>query len=244
MHGLINADFYKVWIYLQSGPQLGLVATLLAWQFAVWLDRRTNHAAWANPIMVAIAVLAVALLATGTSYQTYFNGGQYVQFLLGPATVALAVPMYSNFGTMRRNFLPILFALTAGSITAAASAMVITHLLGAPRGVVISMAAKSVTTPIAMGISQDLGGVPSLTAIFVLLTGIFGGLVCLPFFRLLRIRDRRAQGLAGGTGAHGLATARLLLESETAGAFGGLAIGLNGLITAIFAPLLVRWLGF
>lgn len=244
MHALINADLYKVWVYLQSGPQLGLVATLLAWQFASWLDHRTGHAAWANPIMVAIAVLAALLLITNTSYQTYFNGGQYIQFLLGPATVALAVPMYANITTMRRNLLPILIALVAGSVTAAASAMLITHLLGAPRDVVISMAPKSVTTPIAMGISQDLGGVPSLTAIFVLLTGIFGGLICLPFFRVLRIRDRRAQGLAGGTGAHGLATARLLLESETAGAFGGLAIGLNGLITAILAPLLVRWLGF
>lgn len=244
MHTLTQTGLYSAWVYLQRGPQLGLVVTLLAWQFATWLDKRTNHAAWANPIMVAIALLAVVLLVTGTSYQTYFNGGQYVQFLLGPATVALAVPMYANFTTMKRNFVPITVALTAGSVIAAVSAMLITHMLGAPREVVISMVPKSVTTPIAMGISQDLGGIPSLTAIFVLLTGVFGGLICLPFFRLLRIRDRRAQGLAGGTGAHGLATARLLLESETAGAFGALAIGLNGLITAILAPLLVRLLGF
>ncbi|MCF3946810.1 LrgB family protein [Acidiphilium sp. AL] len=244
MHAFAGGDLYHVWVYLQSGPQLGLVATLLVWQGATSLDRRTGHAAWSNPIMVSIAVLAVLLLITGTSYRAYFRGGQYVQFLLGPATVALAVPMYANFVTMRRNLLPILVALIAGSVTASVSAMVITHWLGAPRAVVISMAPKSVTTPIAMGISQDLGGIPSLTAIFVLLTGVFGGLVCLPFFRLLRIGDRRAQGLAGGTGAHGLATARLLLESETAGAFGALAIGLNGLITAILAPLLVRFLGF
>jgi predicted murein hydrolase (TIGR00659 family) len=239
-----GGDFYHVWVYLQSGPQFGLLATLLVWQGATWLDRWTGHAAWSNPIMISIAVLAILLLATGTSYRAYFRGGQYVQFLLGPATVALAVPMYANLATMRRNLLPILIALGAGSVTASVSAMVLAHALGAPRDVVISMAAKSVTTPIAMGISQDLGGVPSLTAIFVLLTGVFGGLLCLPLFRLLRITDRRAQGLAGGTGAHGLATARLLLLSETAGAFGGLAIGLNGLVTAILAPLLVRWLGF
>lgn len=243
MHTLAAGDFYHVWVYLQSGPQLGLVATLLVWQAATWLDRRTGHAAWSNPIMLSIAALAFLLLASGTSYRTYFRGAQYVQFLLGPATVALAVPMYANFATMRRNIVPILVALIAGSVTASASAMLISHWLGAPRDVVISMAAKSVTTPIAMGISQDLGGIPSLTAIFVLLTGVFGGLVCLPLFRALRITDRRAQGLGGGTGAHGLATARLLLESETAGAFGGLAIGLNGLVTAIIAPLLVRWLG-
>lgn len=243
MQGLAGSDLYNVWIYLQSGPQLGLVATLLTWQGATWLDQRTGHAAWSNPIMVSIGVLATLLLVTGTPYQAYFRGGQYVQFLLGPATVALAVPMYANFATMRRNLVPILIALVAGSVTASASAMLIAHWLGAPHDLVISMAPKSVTTPIAMGISQDLGGIPSLTAIFVLLTGIFGGLICLPLFRALRITDRRAQGLAGGTGAHGLATARLLLESETAGAFGGLAIGLNGLVTAILAPLLVRFLG-
>jgi predicted murein hydrolase (TIGR00659 family) len=233
---------YHAWVYLQSGPLLGLTATLLAWQAASWLDERTGHAAWSNPIMIAIALLALGLIATGTSYRSYFNGGQYVQFLLGPATVALAVPMHANLATMRRNFVPILLSMIAGSLAAAASAMLIVAALGAPRAVVISIAPKSVTTPIAMGISQDLGGLPALTAIFVLLTGIFGSVVALPLFRLLRVRDRRAQGLAAGTAAHGIATARLLLESDTAGAFGGLAIGLNGLITAVMVPLLVRWL--
>jgi predicted murein hydrolase (TIGR00659 family) len=187
-------------------------------------------------------VLALALIATGTSYRSYFNGAQYVQFLLGPATVALAVPMHANLAAIRRNFVPVLVSMAAGSIAAALSAMLIVEALGAPRTVVVSIAPKSVTTPIAMGISQDLGGLPALTAILVLLTGIFGSLICLPFLRLLGVRDRRAQGLAGGTAAHGLATARLLLESDTAGAFAGLAIGLNGLITAVLVPLFVRWI--
>lgn len=233
---------YHAWVYLQSGPLFGLTITMLAWQAAVWIDLRARHAAWTNPIMLAIIFLVIILLATGTSYHNYFDGARYVQFLLGPATVALAVPMYANLATMRRNLIPILAAIITGSAAASLSAMLISRALGAPRSVVISMAPKSVTTPIAMGISQDLGGVPSLTAIFVLLTGIFGGLVCVSLFRLLRIGDWRAQGLAGGTGAHGMATARLLLMNETAGAFGGLAIGLNGLITSILAPLLVRWL--
>ncbi|HTU56393.1 MAG TPA: LrgB family protein [Acetobacteraceae bacterium] len=233
---------YHAWVYLQSGPLLGLTATLLAWQAASWLDARAGHAGWSNPIMLAMAILVVALIATGTSYRSYFNGAQYVQFLLGPATVALAVPMYANLATMRRNLLPILASMIAGSLAAALSAMLIVAALGAPHAVVISIAPKSVTTPIAMGISQDLGGLPALTAIFVLLTGIFGAAIALPFFRLLRVRDRRAQGLAAGTAAHGIATARLLLESDTAGAFGGLAIGLNGLMTAVMVPLLVRWL--
>ena len=238
------AGIYHAWVYLQSGPLFGLTITLLAWQAAIRVDARTRHAAWSNPIMLAIVFLVAVLLLTGTSYQDYFQGGRYVQFLLGPATVALALPMYANLATMRRNLVPILVAVTAGSVTASLTAMAICRLLGAPRSVVISMAPKSVTTPIAMGISQDLGGVPSLTAIFVLLTGIFGGLICTALFGAMRIRDWRAQGLAGGTGAHGMATARLLLLNETAGAFGGLAIGLNGLLTAILVPLLVRWFGF
>jgi predicted murein hydrolase (TIGR00659 family) len=238
------AGIYRAWVYLRGGPLFGLTITVLVWQAASWIDARTRHAAWSNPIMLSILFLAVILLATGTSYHDYFEGGRYVQFLLGPATVALAVPMHANLATMRRNFLPILIALTSGSVTAAVSAMAICRWLGAPRSVVISMAPKSVTTPIAMGISQDLGGIPSMTAIFVLITGVFGGLICVTLFRALGIRDWRAQGLAGGTGAHGMATARLLVINETAGAFGGLAIGLNGLITAIVVPLLVRWLGF
>lgn len=233
---------YHAWVYLQSGPLLGLTATPLAWQGASWLDQCARHAFWSNPIVLAIAVLTLALIGTGRPYRSYFNGAQYVQFLLGPATVALAVPMHANLATIRRNFVPILVSMAAGSIAAALAAMLIVKALGAPRALVVSIAPKSVTTPIAMGISQDLGGLPALAAILVLLTGIFGGLICLPFLRLLRVTDRRAQGLAGGTAAHGLATARLLLESDTAGAFAGLAIGLNGLITAILVPLLVRWI--
>jgi putative effector of murein hydrolase len=187
-------------------------------------------------------VLAALLLATGTPYSAYFEGAQYIHFLLGPATVALALPMYANLGRIRTSARAILPALLAGSVVASASAMLIARLLGADRTVILSLAPKSVTTPIAMGIADQIGGQPSLAAVFVLLTGLSAIVLVGPAMRLAGVRDMRAQGLAAGTAGHGLATARMLLISETAGAFGGLAIGLNGVVTAIVVPLLATFL--
>lgn len=229
---------FHLWVYLETTPLLGLAATLLVYRGAVEVARMARGHALANPVLITIVVLACLLLATGTPYSVYFQGAQYIHFLLGPATVALAVPMHANFARIRRSAHAILPAILAGSVVAAASAMLLARLLGAPREVVLSLAPKSVTTPIAMGIAAQIGGQPSLAAIFVLITGLLASLLVGPVMRLVRVRDWRAQGLAAGTAGHGIATARMLLVSETAGAFGGLAIGLNGVITAIVVPLL------
>jgi len=231
-----------LWVYLETTPLLGLASTLLAWQFSVELSRRLGDHALANPMLISIVLLAGLLLATGTPYAAYFQGGQYVQFLLGPATVALAVPMYANLKQIRRTAPAIIPAILAGSITSAVSAMLIARAMGASRPVVLSLAPKSVTTPIAMGIAEQIGGVPSLAAVFVLLTGLTAILLGPGVMRAMRIVDWRAHGLGAGTAGHGLATARVLLLNETAGAFGGLAIGLNGLVTAILVPLLATLL--
>ncbi len=244
MHNLLPLPLFHVWVYLQTQPLLGLTATLCVWEAANFIDRKAGHSALSNPTVLSIIIMAALLLLTRTSYQTYFNGAVYIHFLLGPATVALAVPMYANWPAIRENFLAIFVSLSAGSFVAAGSAMVIAHALGAPRDVVISLGPKSVTTPIAMGISQNLGGIPSLTAVFVMVTAMFGTLVCSGMFRFTRVADWRARGLAAGTVAHGLATARMLTLNETAGAFGGLAIGLNGIITSLALPLLVSIFGF
>jgi predicted murein hydrolase (TIGR00659 family) len=193
--------------------------------------------------VLSIVILAALLVITHTSYRAYFTGAVFVHFLLGPATVALAVPMYANWPAIRQNLIAILVSLTVGSVLAASSAMLIARALGAPRMIVISLGPKSVTTPIAMGIAQDLGGQPALTAVFVLITGMFGTLICTGALRLARVKDWRAQGLAAGTAAHGLATSRMLMLNETAGAFGGLAIGLNGIVTSLALPVLVSVLG-
>lgn len=236
----MRPEFAHLWVYLQTTPLLGLGATLLAYQAAVAISRKLGGHTLANPMLIAIGLLVGLMLLTHTPYDVYFQGAQYVQFLLGPATVALAVPMHANLGQIRRSAHAILPAILAGSVVAAGSAMLIARLLGASPEVVLSLAPKSVTTPIAMGISEQIGGQPSLTAVFVLLTGIAAIILVGPVMRLTRITDWRAHGLAAGTAGHALATARVLLLSETAGAFGGLAIGLNGLITALVVPLLAR----
>ena len=231
-----------LWVYLESTPLLGLVSTLVAWQLADACSRRLQGHPLANPVLLAILLLSALLLLTGTPYAAYFQGAQYFPFLLGPATVALAVPMHSALGSIRRNAHAILPAVLAGAVAAAGSAMLVARALGGSRQVVLSLAPKSVTTPIAMGVAEQIGGNPSLTTVFVLLTGLLGIMLGPPLLRLARVTDWRARGLAAGTAAHGLATARILLLNETAGAYGGLAIGLNGIVTAVVVPPLARWL--
>ncbi len=228
----------QLWVYLQTTPLLGLAATLLAWEAATFLSERARGHVLANPMLICIALLVALLLLTGTPYRAYFEGGQYVQFLLGPATVALAVPMHANLSRIRRAAPAILPALLAGSLVASLSAMLIARGLGASRVVVLSLAPKSVTTPIAMGVAEQIGGSASLAAVFVLLTGLVAVMIGPAIMRLLSVADWRAQGLAAGTAGHGLATARMLLVNETAGAFGGVAIGLNGVLTALLVPFL------
>jgi predicted murein hydrolase (TIGR00659 family) len=233
---------FHLWVYLETTPLLGLAATLVVWRGAVWASSFLGAHPLGNPMLLSVLALAALLLITGTPYAAYFEGAQYVHFLLGPATVALALPMYANLSRIRASARAILPALLAGSLVASVSAMLIARLLGADRTIILSLAPKSVTTPIAMGIAEQIGGQPSLAAVFVLLTGLSAIVLIGPTMKLAGVRDMRAQGLAAGMAGHGLATARMLLVSETAGAFGGLAIGLNGLITAVLVPLLATFL--
>jgi predicted murein hydrolase (TIGR00659 family) len=179
--------------------------------------------------------------ATGTPYGVYFDGAQFIHFLLGPATVALAIPLYQNRRLVLRSILPMACALLAGSITAMLSAIVIARALGAPSAVVTSIAPKSVTAAVAMGISSRLGGDPALTAVLVILTGIFGAIIVTPLLNRLRISDMRARGFAAGLAAHGIGTARAFQVDPLAGTFAGIAMALNALLTAILAPLLLLY---
>lgn len=192
--------------------------------------------------MIAATILIGVLLVTDTPYQAYFDGAQFVHFLLGPATVAIAIPLYENRAAIRRALLPMAAAIVAGSATAILSAVAIAALLGASRETLLSLAPKSVTTPIAMGISEQIGGLPSLTAALVILTGIAGAIMATPLLNALGLRDWRARGFAVGVAAHGIGTARAFQAHPLAGSFAGIALGLNGLVTAILAPLLATLL--
>ncbi|MBK7023491.1 MAG: LrgB family protein [Sulfuritalea sp.] len=231
----------EAWVYLAASPLLGLTMTLLAYQGATWLHRRSGGHPLANPVLLAVAVLVALLALTGTSYQTYFDGAQFVHFLLGPATVALAIPLYAQFDRLRRMALPLLGALLVGSLTAALSAVAIGGLLGASEATQLSLAPKSVTTPIAMGIAERIGGLPSLTAILVIATGILGAMGASFIYRALKIEDDAVRGFALGIASHGIGTARAFQESEQAGAFAALAMGLNGLMTALLLPVVMPW---
>jgi predicted murein hydrolase (TIGR00659 family) len=239
----MSGRFTEIWVYLSTTPLLGLTVTLLAYQGAYWIYRRLDMNPLANPVALSVAFLVALLWATGTPYQTYFDGAQFVHFLLGPATVALAVPLYANLGALRRNLVPLLGGLLAGSLTAVVSAVGIGWLLGADRVTLLSMAPKSVTTPIAMGIAEKLGGLPSLTAVLVVSTGILGAVLARGTLNLLRVHDHAVRGFAVGVAAHGIGTARAFQVSETMGAFAGLGMGLNGLLTAFLFPLLVTLWG-
>jgi predicted murein hydrolase (TIGR00659 family) len=184
------------------------------------------------------------LVATDTPYETYFDGAQFVHFLLGPATVALAVPLYLHAQRLKKMWLPLLGGLVIGSITAAVSAIGIAWLLGGSTETLLSLAPKSVTAPIAMGITEKIGGLASLTAILVISTGILGAVTGPGVLSLLRIRDQAVRGFALGVASHGIGTARAFQESDESGAFSGLAMGLNGLVTALTLPVVVYVLGF
>ena len=232
---------HDIWVYLSTTPLLGLTITLLVYQAAYSIYRRAGFNPLANPVAISVATLVLLLTLTGTPYQTYFDGAQFVHFLLGPATVALAIPLYAQLGKLKSLFAPLLAALAAGALTAIASAVGIAWLLGASRATLISLAPKSVTTPIAMGITEKMGGLPSLTAVLVVSTGIIGAVTAKYVLDFLRVREHSVRGFAVGVAAHGIGTARAFQVSEEAGAFSGLAMGLNGLATALLFPLLI-WL--
>lgn len=231
-------DLRDIWSYLSASPLLHLTLTLVAYQISVAIYRRAKLNPLLNPVLLSVIMIVTVLVLTGTSYQTYFDGAQFVHFLLGPATVALAIPLYRQFENVRRSAVAILVSIAAGSLTAMLSAVTVGWLLGASRDALISLAPKSVTAPVAMGITERLGGLPSLTAVLVILTGILGAMMGSHILNALRIRDWAARGLAMGTASHGIGTARALQVNEAAGAFSGLAMGINALITSLLLPLL------
>jgi predicted murein hydrolase (TIGR00659 family) len=232
----------EIWVYLSASPLLGLTITLLAYQGAFWIYQRSGSNPLANPVLIAVTMLVGFLTLTATSYETYFAGAQFVHFLLGPATVALAIPLYTQFRRVRAMLLPVVVGLLAGSLTAVLSAVLVGRLFGASLSTQLSLAPKSVTTPIAMGIAERIGGIPSLTAVLVIVTGIIGAVGARYVFDAMKLRDPAIRGFAIGIASHGIGTARAFQVNEQSGAFAALAMGLNGALTALLVPLLAGWL--
>ena len=240
---MTEPNLTTIWVYLSASPLLGLTVTLVAYSLAYRLYLFANSHPLLNPVVTAVAALIIFLLATDTSYQAYFEGGQFVHFLLGPATVALAIPLYKQCSNLKRLWLPLSIALITGVTVGALSSVVIARLLGGSLQTQLSLAPKSVTAPVAMGISEKIGGLPSLTAVLVVLTGILGAVFGTKLFALMQIRDDAIKGVAMGVAAHGIGTARAFQVSAEMGAFSGVAMALSAFATAVILPWLLEMTG-
>ena len=233
---MLESNFSSIWIYLSASPLLGLSITLFTYTLAYQLYLYANSNPLLNPVLTTVTLLILFLLATDTSYAAYFEGGQFIHFLLGPATVALAIPLYQQLDKLKQAWLPILITVISGVVIGAFSSISIAWFLGASIETQLSLAPKSVTTPVAMGISELIGGIPSLTAILVVITGIIGAIIGTKIFHLMRITDDSIKGIAMGITAHGIGTARAFQVSSEMGAFSGLAMALSAFASAVILP--------
>ncbi|MGB2130785.1 MAG: LrgB family protein [Marinobacterium sp.] len=231
------------WVYFAAKPLWWIIITIATFLFTSWLNRRVGGTPLLHPVLVALTLIIILLRLTGTDYETYFEGAQFIHFLLGPATVALAIPLYDHFERVKKMLVPLLIACACGATVASLSVIAVAWMLGASQETLLSLAPKSVTSPIAIGIAEKIGGYPSLAAGLVLITGAIGCLAAPPIFRWLKIEDDAVKGFTLGLSSHGFGTAFAFEFSTLAGAFAGLAMGLTGLLTAFIVPVLVRLLG-
>ena len=232
-------ELTAIWVYLAQQPLLWLAVTVSVFWVARWLYLRSGGLALLHPVLVSVAIIVGLLLATGTRYGQYFDGAQFIHFLLGPATVALAVPLIEQVHTLRRHWMPITVALLVGSLVGIFSTIILCWLVGVDGKMMLSLLPRSITTPIAMGVSDEIGGSAELTVVFVVITGVLGAAFGMQLLRLTGLRDPLVKGFALGVTSHGIGTARAFEHSEQAGAFAGLAMGLNGALTAALIPVVV-----
>ncbi|MCG4451713.1 LrgB family protein [Pseudomonas sp. MMS21-TM103] len=226
---------------LVSHPLFALGLTLVAFQLALWLYRRSG---WLllQPVMVAMLLVVAGLFASGLDYTTYRQGAAPIALLLGPATVALAVPLYHNLKRIRLLVLPILLTVLIGGALTVLLTVLIAHGLGARVPVLMTLSTKSVTMPIAMLVTEQLDGIVPLAAVFVMLTGVIGTALGPLLLRWAGVDHPAARGLSYGINAHAIGTARALEEGEESGAFAALAMSLLGVLTAVLLPLAMSWL--
>jgi predicted murein hydrolase (TIGR00659 family) len=238
----VSDPSFSLWVYLTQTPLLWLTVTLGVYAAADRLSSALGRNPLCNPVLISVTLIGLILWASGTAYPVYFEGAKFVHFLLGPATVALAIPLYENRRIVLRAIVPMVLALVVGSVTAIVSAVAVAGLFGIPRTILVSLAPKSVTAPVAMGITETLGGDPALTAVLVMLTGVAGSIMVTPLMNALRMTDWRARGFSVGLASHGIGTARAFQVNSLAGTFAGIAMGLNALVTALLLPLVLALL--
>lgn len=231
------ADFVQLWVYLASTPLFGLTATLVVYVVAQAAYDRLSRAPWANPVLWSVLAIGCVLLVTKTPYPTYFAGAQFIHVLLGPAVVALGWPLWLRRAEVRRRGVALGLAALVGGAAAAGSAVALAWAFGLPDDVLRSLAPKSVTAPVAMGIAERIGGVPALAAVFAVLSGIVGALSAKYLFDALRIDSWAVRGFALGTASHGIGAARAMQVHADAGAYAGIALGMQVVWSSLLLPL-------
>jgi predicted murein hydrolase (TIGR00659 family) len=235
----------ELWVYLSATPLFGLTATLVVYLLALQAYVRLGQPPWANPVFWSVLVLGTGLVLSGTPYQRYFAGAQFIHFLLGPAVVALGWPLWQRREVLRRRWARLLVAGAAGALAASGSGVALAWAMGLPRSVLLSLVPKSVTTPVAMGIAEKIGGIPALTAVFAVLTGLVGALSARYLYLAFRVPTTEAgwiaRGFALGTTSHGIGAARALQVDAEAGAYAGLALGIQVALQAVLVPVIFRW---
>lgn len=223
---------------LLSSPMLWITLTLLVYLASAWLYLRSGRNPFLIPVLTSVAVLIAIMRLTDTSYPVYFEGTKFIHFFVGPVIVALAVPLYNQIERLRKIWLPVTVALIVGSSTAILSAVLVAWALGGSVSTLISLAPKSATMPIAMALAERFNGLVALAAVAVAVTGIGGTIIARPLLNMFGIKDPAVRGFSLGLTAHAIGTARAMQANETAGAFAALAMALNGVATAVIAPLL------
>jgi len=219
---------------------------LLALTFAVFfagkrLQQKTRFILF-NPILIAIAAMIAYLMMLDISYDTYQEAGKMIEFWLQPAVVALGVPLFRQLSAIRKQLLPLLVSSFVGCNLGIVSVVLTAKLFGASDDIAMSLASKSVTTPIAMEVTRTLGGIPSLTAVVVVFTGIFGAIFGFWTMRIFRVSNPISQGFAMGMAAHAMGTSRALEVGQHYGAYSSLGLTINGILTAIFTPIILSWI--
>lgn len=219
-----------------------LAITFTLYFFAKLLQRKTGLLLL-NPILITVAMIIIFLKATNISYETYNQGGHLIEFWLKPAVVALGVPLYLQLEMIKKQLLPIILSQLVGCLVGVVSVVIIAKLMGASQEVILSLASKSVTTPIAMEVTNAIGGIPSLTAAVVVCVGLLGAVLGFKTMKIMRIHSPIAQGLSMGTAAHAVGTATAMDVSSKYGAYASLGLILNGIFTALLTPTILRMIG-
>ena len=228
----------EIWVYLSGSPLFALFITLAAYQIGLWIYKRTKQNPLANPVAIAIILVASVIQLIEMPYSSYFEGAQFIHFLLGSATVSLAVPICRGLSSMKGRSIPLLASSVAGGLVSIISSVNIAKLLGADANITGAMYSKSVTAPIAMGIAERISVSPTLTAIFAVTTGILGAILAPFILNILGMKAWWQRGFAIGIGAHGIGTSRAFSIHPEAGTYASLAMGMNGIISAVAVPIL------